>query len=133
MAVAVKNAEMQFPTAIAESVHSVFGTAKTTQRRNAAKLPRIRVPVLILHSRTDDLAGFHHGEKNLVAASEPKFFCELKGGHNDAVWLQTAFREAIEKLLRLVAERTRPGALNGKLKRVGQTGPGGSTHGLCKR
>ena len=66
-----------------------------------AKLPRIRVPVLVMHSRTDDLAGFHHGERNFAAANHPKFFCELSGAHNEAVWLQPAFREAIEKFLKL--------------------------------
>lgn len=73
-----------------------------------AKLPRIRVPVLVMHSRADDLAGFHHGERNIAAANEPKFFCELNGGHNAAAWESPAFGEAIQNLLRLVAERARP-------------------------
>jgi len=64
-----------------------------------AKLPRIRVPVLVMHSRTDDLARFHHGERNFAAANRPKFFCALSGTHNEAVWTQTAYREALEKFL----------------------------------
>ena len=67
-----------------------------------AKLPRIKVPVLVMHSRADDLARFSHAEKNFAAANEPKAFCELNGGHNEAVWEQTEFREATEKFLRLL-------------------------------
>ena len=67
-----------------------------------AKLPRIKVPVLVMHSREDDLARFSHAEKNFAAANEPKAFSELNGGHNEAVWEQTEFREATEKFLKLV-------------------------------
>jgi fermentation-respiration switch protein FrsA (DUF1100 family) len=64
-----------------------------------ARLPHIQVPVLVMHSRTDDLIGFHHAERNFAAANEPKFFCELPGVHNDPGWESPAFREGIEKLL----------------------------------
>jgi len=73
-----------------------------------AKLPRIRVPVLVMHSRTDELARFHHGEENFAVANEPKFFCELNGAHNEAVWTQPAFGEAIGRLLLAVESRARP-------------------------
>ena len=46
------------------------------------KLSRARVPVLILHSRGDSLIGFHHAEKNLAAANEPKTLWEIAGEHN---------------------------------------------------
>lgn len=68
------------------------------------KLPRINVPVLVMHSRGDDLARFSHAEKNFAAANEPKVFCELNGTHNEAIWEQKEFREALEKLLRTVQE-----------------------------
>lgn len=42
------------------------------------------VPVLILHSRDDDLIGFHHGKELYATASEPKEFVTLNGGHNDS-------------------------------------------------
>ena len=76
-----------------------------------SKLPRVKVPVLVMHSREDDFVRFHHAEKNFAAANEPKFFCELNGAHNDAVWGSHAFSEAIEKFLRVVdqvAGKTRP-------------------------
>lgn len=46
------------------------------------KLPRVRVPVLVTHSREDTLVRFHHAEKNFAAANEPKMFWETNGGHN---------------------------------------------------
>jgi len=45
------------------------------------KLPRIDVPVLIAHSRGDDLIKFSHAEKNFAAANAPKSFLEIAGNH----------------------------------------------------
>ena len=49
----------------------------------AKKLPLVRCPVLILHSRSDTLIPFRHAERNLAAASEPKTLREISGDHND--------------------------------------------------
>jgi uncharacterized protein len=57
----------------------------TIKYNTRAKLPKLRVPVLILHSRQDDLIAFHHAEENFAAAHEPKFLREITGGHNDAL------------------------------------------------
>lgn len=46
------------------------------------KLPRIHVPVMIMHSRSDDLIRFTHAQRNLAAANEPKMFWEIYGSHN---------------------------------------------------
>ncbi len=67
-----------------------------------AKLPRLRVPVLLLHSRHDDLIAFHHAEENFAAAHEPKLLIELSGGHNDTLWssrpaMLAALREFLQK------------------------------------
>jgi fermentation-respiration switch protein FrsA (DUF1100 family) len=48
-----------------------------------SKLPQIKVPVLIMHSRGDSLIGFHHAEKNFAAANEPKTLWEIGGDHNE--------------------------------------------------
>ncbi len=48
-----------------------------------SKLPRIRVPTLILHSREDTLVRFRHAEANLAAANAPKWLREIGGDHND--------------------------------------------------
>jgi len=47
-----------------------------------ARLPRIKVPLLVMHSREDGLIGFPHAERNFAVANEPKMFWEISGGHN---------------------------------------------------
>lgn len=64
-----------------------------------SKLPRLRVPVLVAHGRSDSLVGFHHAERNFAAAMEPKALVELQGDHNDAVWEEPAYLAALEKFL----------------------------------
>lgn len=64
-----------------------------------SKLPGLKVPVLLLHSRTDDLIGFHHAERNFAAARDPKQLVELEGGHNDSVYDQPRFGEALANWL----------------------------------
>ena len=54
------------------------------------KLPRIEVPVLIVHSRTDDLIGFRHAERNFSAAREPKMFLETAGDHTNVLEVDRA-------------------------------------------
>mgnify|MGYP001222971697 CR=1 FL=1 len=49
------------------------------------KLAKVRVPLLILHSREDRLIPFHHAQQNLTAANEPKRLWEIAGDHNDAL------------------------------------------------
>lgn len=44
---------------------------------------RARCPVLVIHSRADELIPFHHGQQLFAAASEPKRFVEVEGGHNE--------------------------------------------------
>jgi len=41
-------------------------------------------PVLVVHSRDDEIIPFHHGEAIFKAANQPKTFLEIRGGHNDA-------------------------------------------------
>lgn len=69
------------------------------------KLPRIRIPVLIMHSREDEIIGFHHGQANFAAANEPKFFCEIRGGHNDSLADSRRFKEGLETVFRAVEAR----------------------------
>lgn len=48
------------------------------------RLAGLSCPVLILHSRSDEIVAFHHGRDLFAAAHEPKRFVELKGDHNNA-------------------------------------------------
>lgn len=47
-----------------------------------AALASVSCPVLILHSRSDEIIPFHHGRRLFEAAGEPKQFVELTGDHN---------------------------------------------------
>lgn len=65
------------------------------------KLPRINAPVLVFHSRHDELIGFHHGERNFKAANEPKMFRELEGGHNDGLFVnRRRYLDALEEFFK---------------------------------
>ena len=67
---------------------------------NRSKIPRVRVPVLVMHSIQDDIVPFDMGRALFDAAPEPKTFFEMKGGHNDG-FLETgpAYGEAIRSFL----------------------------------
>ena len=41
-------------------------------------------PVLVIHSRDDEIVPFRHGEAIYAAASEPRSLLEIRGTHNDA-------------------------------------------------
>ena len=50
-----------------------------------SKLPRIHVPVLVMHSRDDKVIRFRHAERNFAAANEPKMFWPIEGGHTEVL------------------------------------------------
>lgn len=68
-----------------------------------SKLPRIHVPVLILHSRADGLIPFQHAERNFDAANDPKWLWEIGGNHNDGLDDREKFTSGIEQLLSRLA------------------------------
>lgn len=73
------------------------------------RLPRIKIPVLVVHSRTDDIIPFRHGETNFALANPPKLFCEINGDHNGGLDDPKPFVEGMEKFLQLIeTNRTRP-------------------------
>lgn len=47
-------------------------------------LSRASLPVLVVHSRDDEIVPFEHGRLLFQTAGLPKEFLELRGGHNDA-------------------------------------------------
>lgn len=50
-------------------------------------------PVLVVHSRDDEMIPFEHGRRVFDAAPQPKEFLEISGGHNDG------FIESVESYL----------------------------------
>ena len=75
-----------------------------TRFRHATKahLAGITCPVLVVHSRDDEIIPFHHGETLFRAANAPKDFLELRGGHNDAHFTsETVYINGLRRFLRL--------------------------------
>jgi len=54
-----------------------------TRYDSLAKMPQVKIPVLVIHSREDEIVPFHHGEALFEAAPGLKQFLEIHGGHND--------------------------------------------------
>jgi fermentation-respiration switch protein FrsA (DUF1100 family) len=48
-----------------------------------ARLPEIGCPVMVIHSRNDDIIPFAHGQRLFAAARPPKELLEIQGAHND--------------------------------------------------
>jgi fermentation-respiration switch protein FrsA (DUF1100 family) len=66
-------------------------------------LGQVVAPVLIVHSRDDEIVPFAHGQRLFEAAREPKFFLETHGGHNDGFLATgTAYSDGINAFLREV-------------------------------
>ena len=75
-------------------------TLSTIRYATRDKLGRIRVPLLVMHSRADTIIPFYHGERNFAAANEPKLFHELRGDHNDTIETdREAFNEGVRAFL----------------------------------
>ncbi len=73
---------------------------------SAAKIGRISSPVLVIHSREDEIIPYSQGEELFAQASEPKQFLELNGGHNDGFHLshglyKETLRQFLEEILPL--------------------------------
>lgn len=60
-----------------------------------SRIPAIDAPMLVLHSRDDDIIGFHHGQRLAEAAGVE--LVALRGGHNDAFFRSRArYRQAMQ-------------------------------------
>jgi hypothetical protein len=72
-----------------------------------AKVPALSVPLLVLHSRDDELVPYEHGERLHAAHPGPKRLIETRGGHGSGGFLQR--REWTEEVARFLLEHARPG------------------------
>jgi fermentation-respiration switch protein FrsA (DUF1100 family) len=69
-----------------------------------AHIQRVRCPVMVMHSRTDELVPFEFAIRLYEAANEPKQFVEISGSHNDMFVVSSeAYREAWRKWLDIVS------------------------------
>jgi uncharacterized protein len=76
-----------------------------------SKLGKVKVPVMVMHSRSDRLVGFHHAQANYASANEPKLLWELAGDHNDSLSDRQKFVDGVEKFLALIKSTNRDTAL----------------------
>ena len=53
----------------------------------AEYVAKANCPVLVVHSRDDDIIPFSHGQMLFEAANEPKQFLEIQGSHNDGFFV----------------------------------------------
>ncbi len=65
----------------------------------AARLPEIEVPVFIVHSPSDDVIPFAHGQRLFALANEPKVFLEIEGGHNEGFIFSQVYREGLKAFI----------------------------------
>ncbi len=71
-----------------------------TKYDSLSKMPKLRAPLLILHSRDDEMFPFSYAERLLAAAPEPKRLVELHGSHNDAFLVSAVvYRQALSEFL----------------------------------
>ena len=67
---------------------------------NLGRIASVRVPVLVVHSRGDEIIPFRQGQALFSAAREPKQFLELQGGHNDGFLAsEAAYRRGLAEFL----------------------------------
>jgi fermentation-respiration switch protein FrsA (DUF1100 family) len=72
-----------------------------TRWDSAAKIPRIRAPLLILHGDADEVVPHAHGRALFDAAPEPKAFFTIRGArHNDTYLAGRDYWEAWRRFLR---------------------------------
>jgi fermentation-respiration switch protein FrsA (DUF1100 family) len=70
-----------------------------------AYLRDIHCPVLLIHSRDDELVPFEYGVRLFEAAREPKKFVEIRGSHNDGFLVSArVYKEAWVQWLSMVED-----------------------------
>ncbi|MEE8196418.1 MAG: alpha/beta hydrolase [Acidiferrobacterales bacterium] len=73
-------------------------------------VPRVAAPILVVHSREDDIVPYSHGRRVFAAANSPKEFLEIRGSHNDAFIVSgKVYEDGLDRFLSNTAElRTLP-------------------------
>lgn len=67
---------------------------------NASRLREVRCPVLIVHSRDDELVPIDHGRALFELAAEPKTFLEIRGSHNTGFMMSgQSYRRGLARFL----------------------------------
>ncbi|MBI5397188.1 MAG: alpha/beta hydrolase [Verrucomicrobia bacterium] len=65
-----------------------------------SKIGKLKAPLLVFHSPTDEIVPFAQGEKLFAAAPEPKRFVRLRGYHNDGFEVsEQVYHQALAEFL----------------------------------
>lgn len=71
-----------------------------------AIIGRIKCPILIVHSKDDEMIDISHGRRLFDAATAQKEFLELRGGHNDGIFTSaTVYREGLSAFVKKVRKQ----------------------------
>lgn len=93
---------------IAQELYPWLPARRLSRLQHATRdyIAEVLCPVLVVHSRNDEIIPFHHGEAIFAAASEPRFLLELEGTHNDAfIRDEQVYLDGLRKFLSTLAPR----------------------------
>ncbi len=72
-------------------------------------ISQVACPVLVVHSRDDDMIPFAHGQAIFEAAAQPKEFLEITGSHNDGFIVSgLTYKDGLDKF---ISKHLPPGGL----------------------
>ena len=88
LALIVESAFTSVPD-IASEIYPWLPARWLSRMRHATRdyVANVRSPVLVIHSRDDEIIPYHHGERVFESAAEPRTLLPLRGSHNDA-WIR---------------------------------------------
>jgi fermentation-respiration switch protein FrsA (DUF1100 family) len=66
----------------------------------AKYLENVKCPVLVIHSRQDDIVPYSMGVRLFEIAKEPKRFIEISGSHNEGAYESPVYEPAISNWLK---------------------------------
>jgi pimeloyl-ACP methyl ester carboxylesterase len=95
--------------AMARALYPIFPTKLFTryEYNTGQYLNNVKCPKLIMHSPDDDLVPYHHSEKLLETAYEPKSFLKLAGDHNNCYFnCIDMYRDRLETFIREISGET---------------------------
>ncbi len=99
---------------LAQALYPMFPASQLARYRydTRAALGVVNCPLLILHSREDEIIPFSHAQALLEAAHPPKHLAELRGGHNEALLVsREVYAREVERFLQqFLSSRDEPGA-----------------------
>ena len=78
---------------------------------NLERIAHLELPILVVHSRDDEIIPFHHGQRLFDAASRHARLLEIHGGHNDGFYTSGAlYRDGLNRFVDEIPGMRRPTA-----------------------